>query len=130
MNTHETLHADYIESAYRGDIVRVAIADVSYFKADSKYVVAYHDGGELMLNSPTTALEDAYGHRFVRAHRNTLIARDRLLSFQGEKARIREPATVRLDGVTDPIVVSRSNVAVVRAAVAQTINQHLAGEAA
>lgn len=123
MNTHETLHADYIESAYRGEIVRVDIADVSYFKADSKYVVVYHDGGELLLNSPTTALEAAYADRFVRVHKNALVARNRLMSLQGEKARAREPATVRLDGVTDPVPVSRSNVATVRAAVAQNINQ-------
>lgn len=131
MNTHETLHADYIESFYRGETVRVDIADISHFKAEDKYVVAYHDGGELLLDAPTTALEAAYGDRFVRVHKNALVARARLISFQGEKARAREPATVRLDGVTSPIAVSRLRVAAVRAAVAQTINQQQqAGEAA
>lgn len=130
MNTKEILHADYIESLYRGESVRVDIANISHFKAEDKYVVAYHDGGELLLCTPTLELEQAYSERFIRVHRNALVARNRLVSFTNEQERTGERPTVRLDGVAEPLIVSRINVAAVRAAVAHNINQQQAGEAA
>lgn len=131
MNAHEELHADYIQSTYRREVVRVPIKDISHFRAEQKYVVVYHDGGELLLNTSTLKLEQAYSEQFIRVHKNALVARDRLLSFQGERSLSREPATVQLQGAAKPVPVSRLRISAVRAAVAQSINQqHPPGEAA
>ncbi|WP_109512558.1 LytTR family DNA-binding domain-containing protein [Pseudomonas ovata] len=131
MKAHEELHADYIQSTYRREVVRVLIKDISHFKAELKYVVVYHDGGELLLSASTLKLEQAYSEQFIRVHKNSLVARNRLLSFQREHGLSRNPASVRLLGVTEPVAVARGRIKTVRTAVAKTINQqHQAGETA
>ena len=62
----------------RGSLVLVAVADIDYLLAEDKYVVVHHAKGEVLIEEPLTALEEEFGARFVRIHRNCLVARDRL----------------------------------------------------
>ncbi|MCQ9422695.1 LytTR family transcriptional regulator [Pseudomonas sp. LJDD11] len=130
MNTHELIHADFVQALHCRNVIRVPFADITHFKAEQKYVVAYHVGGQLLLDTPLIELERVYGERLVRTHRSALVARDRLIHFQNERPSIRESAYVLLRGLAEPIAVSRLRIAVVRAAVAQIFNHHQAGEAA
>ncbi len=55
---------------------------VIYFIADHKYVTLRHEGGEVLLDEPLKSLEDEFGERFVRIHRNALVYRDRIERLQ------------------------------------------------
>ena len=52
----------------------IPVDDVLCFQADQKYVTAYYAGGEALLDEPLKDLEDEFGERFLRIHRNALIA--------------------------------------------------------
>ncbi|MNY70006.1 LytTr DNA-binding domain protein [compost metagenome] len=41
-----------------------------------------HEHGEVLLDEPLKALEDEFGERFVRIHRNALVARSRIERLQ------------------------------------------------
>jgi two-component system, LytTR family, response regulator AlgR len=62
----------------RGNLVLVPIDEVLYLLAEDKYVVARHVHGEVLIEEPLKALEDEFGERFVRIHRNCLVARAKL----------------------------------------------------
>ncbi|MCY1343382.1 LytTr DNA-binding domain protein [compost metagenome] len=53
-----------------------------FFIADHKYVTLRHEHGEVLLDEPLKALEDEFGDRFVRIHRNALVARERIERLQ------------------------------------------------
>lgn len=52
----------------------IPVDDVLCFQADQKYVTAYYAGGEALLDEPLKDLEIEFGDRFLRIHRNALIA--------------------------------------------------------
>lgn len=56
-------------------VEKLPIQEIFYLRADQKYVVAVHRGGEALLRDSLQQLEQAWPEHFVRAHRNTLIAR-------------------------------------------------------
>ncbi len=62
----------------RGNLVLVPIADIDYLLAEDKYVVVHHAGNEVLIEEPLKALEVEFGDRFVRIHRNCLVALDKL----------------------------------------------------
>jgi two-component system response regulator AlgR len=45
-------------------------------------VTLRHVGGEVLLEEPRKALADEFGERFVRIHRNALVARERFERLQ------------------------------------------------
>ena len=53
-----------------------------YFVADHKYVTLRHTHGEVLLDETLKALEEEFGARFVRIHRNALVARARIERLQ------------------------------------------------
>ena len=95
----------------RGDMKMVPITSVAYFLADAKYVEVHYDGGDVLIEDSLVTLEEEFGDRFVRIHRNCLVARDRLDSLG--KSSNGEP-TVRLRGRSEALEVSRRNLAQVR----------------
>jgi two-component system response regulator AlgR len=52
----------------------VPVADIRYFHADQKYVTLHLPGGEELIDEPLKDLEAEFAERFVRTHRNTLVA--------------------------------------------------------
>ncbi|MDN3516672.1 LytTR family DNA-binding domain-containing protein [Aquisalimonas lutea] len=62
----------------RGVLELVPVADIHYFQADNKYVTVCHAEGEDLIEESLRQLEGEFGDRFVRIHRNALVARDRL----------------------------------------------------
>lgn len=51
------------------------VVDVLYLHADHKYTLLRHANGEALIEEPLTALEQEFGDRFIRVHRNALVAR-------------------------------------------------------
>ena len=62
----------------RGNLVLVPVGDIQYLLAEDKYVVVHHARGEVLIEEALKALETEFEDRFVRIHRNCLVARDRL----------------------------------------------------
>ncbi|MHC6228001.1 LytR/AlgR family response regulator transcription factor [Pseudomonas sp. X10] len=102
----------HISARTRKGIELIPLAQVIYFIADHKYVTLRHEAGEVLLDEPLKALEDEFGDRFVRIHRNALVARERIERLQRTPLGHFQLFLKGLDG--DALTVSRRHVAGVR----------------
>ena len=73
---------EYICSNLRGGIQRVPVADIICFVADQKYVSAYSQDGEVLLEESLCSLEERLGDRFIRIHRNALVSCSHFLGLE------------------------------------------------
>lgn len=96
----------HICARIRGNLKLVPIEEILYFLAEDKYVVVHWTGGEVLIEESLRALEDEFADRFVRIHRNCLLALDRIAGLQ-RSADGRVLADVR--GGSVPLEVSRRN---------------------
>ncbi|HEV2213494.1 MAG TPA: LytTR family DNA-binding domain-containing protein, partial [Gammaproteobacteria bacterium] len=89
----------------------VPVDSVVSFIADQKYVTVYHSGGELLIDESLKDLEQEFGGRFLRVHRNALVALSQVdhLDKDGDGH-----YRVHLRGGAPPVEVSRRLVAEVR----------------
>jgi two-component system response regulator AlgR len=95
----------------RGSLVLVAVSDIDYLLAEDKYVVVHHPKGEVLIEEPLTDLEEEFGDRFVRIHRNCLVALARLAGLdRAPDGRV----LARIEGVGVPLEVSRRNLPALR----------------
>ena len=60
----------------RDELRLIPIENVLCFIAEQKYTTLRHTGGEELLEEPLKELEDEFTARFVRVHRNSLVAID------------------------------------------------------
>lgn len=95
---------------HRG-IELVPVDEVRYFLADQKYVTVRHPEGEVLIDDTLKELEDEFGDRFVRIHRNALVA---VAWLEGMELASAGHYQVRLKGVEERLVVSRRHVAGLR----------------
>lgn len=102
----------HISARTRKGIELIPLAQVVYFIADHKYVTLRHESGEVLLDEPLKALEDEFGDRFVRIHRNALVARERIERLQRTPLGHFQLYLKGLNG--DALIVSRRHVAGVR----------------
>jgi two-component system, LytTR family, response regulator AlgR len=116
----------------RGRAERVPLSAVLYFKAELKYVTVRTAQKSYILDGALNELEARYGAQFLRVHRNALVAKRamRALERHVERAADRDPEegeaggadiegwAVRLHGVDEALLVSRRQLAAVRAAIA------------
>jgi two-component system response regulator AlgR len=58
----------------RGELELVPIEDIVYFKADQKYVTLRTEDHEYLIEESLKALEQEFANRFMRIHRNALVA--------------------------------------------------------
>jgi two-component system response regulator AlgR len=72
----------HICARVRGNLKLVPIADVQYCLAEDKYVNVHHDGGTVLIEESLRALETEFADRFVRIHRNCLVAIDRIVGLR------------------------------------------------
>lgn len=95
----------------RGSLVLVAIGEIDYLLAEDKYVVVHHAKGEVLIEEPLTALEEEFADRFVRIHRNCLVATSKLTGLdRAADGRV----LARVTGVSQPLEVSRRNLPALR----------------
>ena len=102
----------HISARTRKGIELIPLGQVVYFIADHKYVTLRHETGEVLLDEPLKALEDEFGERFVRIHRNALVARERIERLQRTPLGHFQLFLKGLNG--DALIVSRRHVAGVR----------------
>ncbi len=66
----------------RGSLRLIPVDDIHYLQAEEKYVVIHHARGEDLVEESLKSLEDEFGERFVRIHRNCLVARHELVELR------------------------------------------------
>jgi two-component system response regulator AlgR len=101
----------HLRCSERGKILLVPVADVVYFKAELKYVTARTSAREFLLEESLSQLETEFDGRFLRIHRNCLVARMAITGFEREHESPAADAeahwTVLLNGVPERLPVSR-----------------------
>ena len=99
----------------RGRTERVPLAQVLYLKAELKYITVRTASRSYILEGSLAELESRYASRFLRIHRNALVARRAVRSLaQHHDPEEGEGWAVRLDGVDELLFVSRRQLAAVR----------------
>jgi two-component system, LytTR family, response regulator AlgR len=99
----------------RGRVVLVPLQDVLYLRAELKYVAIRTRERELLLEESLTRLEEEFGSRFLRIHRNCLVATAHLAGFERVADDGEGHWEAMLEGMDERLPVSRRHNAVVRA---------------
>lgn len=106
----------------RGKVLLVPIVEVLYFKADQKYVTARTSEREFLIEESLAQLESEFGQRFMRIHRNCLVARGAVIGYEREQEVAGEGEAhwaLILNGVPERLSVSRRLWSQVKAMLAQ-----------
>jgi two-component system, LytTR family, response regulator AlgR len=102
----------------RGCAERVPLAQVLYLKAELKYITVRTANRSYLLEGALSELEARFASRFIRIHRNALVARRAVRALEKHHdSEEGEGWAVRLDGVAESLFVSRRQLAAVRALV-------------
>jgi two-component system, LytTR family, response regulator AlgR len=75
-------HRTHLCARLRGSLRLIPIEDVHYLQAEEKYVVVHHARGEDLIEESLKSLEEEFGDRFVRIHRNCLVARHEIIELK------------------------------------------------
>jgi two-component system response regulator AlgR len=104
----------------RGRLERVALADILYFRAEQKYVTLRTAEDSHVIGESLTELEHKVGGRFIRVHRNALVARHAMkaLERRADDADGGETWAVQVRPTMEWLAVSRRQVTAVREAMA------------
>jgi len=103
----------------RGRTERVPLAEVLYLKAELKYITVRTATRSYILEGSLSELEDQYKTRFLRIHRNALIARRAVRALEKHHDPLEGDGwAVRLNGIDELLLVSRRQLAAVRELVA------------
>jgi two-component system response regulator AlgR len=102
----------------RGRAERVPLVEVLYLKSELKYLTVRTASRSHIYDGSLADFEERYPARFVRVHRNALVARAAIRALEkyddGEDA---EGWALKLEGIPEPVVVSRRQLAAVREAI-------------
>ena len=104
----------HLSAQERGKVHLIPMAEVLYLKAELKYVTVRTALREHLIEEPLTQLEEEFGERFVRMHRNCLVARAAVRGFERVMQDGEAHWEVLLNGVEERIAVSRRQQHVVR----------------
>ena len=73
-------------SAYMGgNLQLVPSENIYFFQAEQKYVSVHHAEGQLLIDDSLKTLEDEFGERFLRVHRNSLVAIEYVEGLEKDK---------------------------------------------
>jgi len=98
-----------------GKVFLVPVADILYFKAELKYVTIRTTAREYLIEESLTRLEQEFAARFVRIHRNCLVAREAITGFERLSAAEADAHwVVVLKGLQEKLAISRRQQHIVR----------------
>ena len=101
----------HISARTRRGIELVPVDEIRYFQADQKYVTVRWPDGELLIDDTLRQLEGEFGERFIRIHRNAIVA---VKFLEGLERDAQGHYQVRLRGIDDRLDVSRRHVSGLR----------------
>ncbi len=91
----------------RGKIHLVPIETILFLRAELKYITVCTAEREYLIEESLTALEKEFSTRFVRIHRNCIVAKDAIVGFQRGGDENESGWVVKLKGVDEPLPISR-----------------------
>lgn len=100
----------FLASTLGGSTELIDLADVTCLVAEDKYTTVYLPGRTMMINHSLTEIENAHPDRFLRVHRNALVARERVRGLERGDGGMH----VLVDGCELRPVVSRRQLPAVR----------------
>lgn len=102
----------------RERVLRLPVSQVVYFKAEQKYVTVRTVANSYLLAGTLSGLQARFADRFLRVHRNALVAVRALRALTRPVAgpRPEEGWQLQLEGVPEALEVSRRQLAAVREA--------------
>lgn len=95
----------------QGGLHLIPVNEILYFQADNKYVTAYLNEREELLEESLKQLEEEFGPRLMRVHRNALIA---LNALEGMEKDVEGRCYVTLRGLGRGPEISRRHLPEVR----------------
>jgi two-component system response regulator AlgR len=99
---------EYLSVAERNRILLVPVRDIVFLRAEQKYVTVRTKSREHLIEDSLVTLEREFAPRFVRIHRNCLVARAAIRGFERAPGDEEDPRwLVVLDGVEERLPVSR-----------------------
>jgi two-component system, LytTR family, response regulator AlgR len=104
----------------RGAVLRVLLSSIVYFKAEMKYTTIRTAEREYVIEQPLSELEAAYPDRFIRVHRNALVANNAIVSLVKHATPDDDSGegwVIHVRGLPDTLAVSRRQLTEVRARV-------------
>lgn len=105
----------------RGRAERVPLSEVLYLKSELKYLTVRTALRSHILDGSLADFEERYPRRFVRVHRNALVARDAIRALEKQDGSDEADGWVlRLHGISEPVLVSRRQLSAVRDALKET----------
>lgn len=107
----EPTSRSHISVHMRGQITLIPVQDIIYFMADNKYVTIRTSNEQHLIEDSLVSLEDEFKDRFLRVHRNALVAVDYIRGIE------KQPSgrwRVLLREVEDKLDVSRRHTPSVR----------------
>ncbi|MGM0595356.1 MAG: LytR/AlgR family response regulator transcription factor, partial [Pseudomonadota bacterium] len=78
MVAEESPGREHLTVRKHGGLQLIPVREILYFQADNKYVTAHLPGREELLEESLKQLEEEFGPRLLRVHRNALITLDAL----------------------------------------------------
>jgi two-component system response regulator AlgR len=92
----------------RDRIMLLAVAEVIFLRAELKYVTAYTSSREYLLTETLVQIEQAHPTRFLRIHRNCLVARSAIVGVRRAGEHEGEAHwEILLQGVDEVLPISR-----------------------
>lgn len=99
----------------RGRVILVPVTDVIYLRAELKYTTLRTKEREYLIEDSLTTIEHEFGDRFLRLHRNCLVAQASILGYEKHQLAEGESHWVALlREVPETIAVSRRQQHVLR----------------
>jgi two-component system response regulator AlgR len=95
---------------HRGNLELIPVEDIYYFRAEDKYVTLRHRSGEALIEDSLVKLEQEFGDRFLRVHRNALVAVQQVCGLK----KLSGGFAVMLKGTDHTLDISRRHLALLR----------------
>lgn len=102
---------EHIAARTHRGVELIKLKDVYYFTADQKYVKVRHKDGVVLIDETLRELEEEFGDKLFRVHRNAIINPSYLDFLETLDA---GQYQVRLKGVDEPLAVSRRHLPALR----------------
>lgn len=96
-----------LSSRERGRIHLIPIEQILYLRAELKYITVRTAEREYLLEESLTDLEKEFATRFVRIHRNCLVAKDAIAGFEKGGDEGESGWLVKLKGLDELLGISR-----------------------
>lgn len=103
----------HLSLSEKGRLILVPVDEILYFKAELKYITVKTVTHEFLLEESLVRLEAEFGERFLRIHRNCLVARDKIAQI-GKTHGSEDGHFVQLRGLGELLPVSRRQYSQIR----------------